>query len=682
MSPNHKILFEPVQIGPVVARNRFYQVPHCTGLGYLHPQGLARHRGIKAEGGWGVVCTEMCEIHPSSDQTGHVLNRLWDEGHSPMNRAVVEAIHEHDSLAAVELAHGGLVAANRYSRIPPLGPSGLGNPNRFSPVQAREVSRRDIRELRRWQREAALRARDIGFDIVYVYAAHNLALPSHFLSRHYNRRSDNYGGTFKNRARLIRELVEDTRDAVGETCAVALRFSVHDYSGASGIDSDGEGRELVALLAELPDLCDVNVSSYAFDAGSSRFAEEGHQLERVAFVKSLTTRPVVGVGRFTSPDLMVRAVKQGYLDLIGAARPSIADPFLPEKIRSGRSDDIRECIGCNICISADNESVPVRCTQNPTAGEEWRRNWHPERIEKQSDAGQVLVVGGGPAGLEAALVLGRRGYDVVLAEAEEVVGGRVNRESTLPGFSSWRRITDYRIDQLRQLPNVSIYVQSYLSIENVLSYGFEHVVIATGARWLSDGTSVHRSKPIPGLSSMRVLTPDDVLGAPCPQGAVIIYDADATYLGSALAEQCCSWGLAVTFITPAVMVSPWTELTLEQKRIQQRLVDLGVQIIVSHTLDAVIDTTRLQIRENYTGAMQELSCDALVLVTTREPDNTLYRTLMMDRKERADQGVSSISAIGDCNAPTTIAGAVFAGHRFGRDLGNPSKGHFWRERWL
>ena len=126
MSPNHKILFEPVQIGPVVARNRFYQVPHCTGLGYLHPQGLARHRGIKAEGGWGVVCTEMCEIHPSSDQTGHVLNRLWDEGHSPMNRAVVEAIHEHDSLAAVELAHGGLVAANRYSRIPPLGPSGLG----------------------------------------------------------------------------------------------------------------------------------------------------------------------------------------------------------------------------------------------------------------------------------------------------------------------------------------------------------------------------------------------------------------------------------------------------------------------------------------------------------------------------------------------------------------------------
>ncbi len=151
-------------------------------------------------------------------------------------------------------------------------------------------------------------------------------------------------------------------------------------------------------------------------------------------MKGLTTKPVVGVGRYTSPDAMVSAVRRGVLDFIGAARPSIADPFLPNKIRDGRIDEIRECIGCNICVSADSKTVPIRCTQNPTMGEEWRRGWHPERIAPRHADEQVLVVGSGPAGMECARALGQRGYQVVLAEAREEFGGRVARESRLPGL--------------------------------------------------------------------------------------------------------------------------------------------------------------------------------------------------------------------------------------------------------
>src|SRR5262249_5142317 len=179
----------------------------------------------------------------------------------------------------------------------------------------------------------------------------------------------------------------------------------------------------------------------------------------VTGIKALTTKPVVGVGRFTSPDAMVSQIRRGILDLIGAARPSIADPFLPRKIAEGRLEDIRECIGCNICISGDKPTSPARCTQNPTMGEEWRKGWHPERIPpKQSDA-RVLIVGGGPAGLECARALGRRGYAVALAEASRELGGRVTRESRLPGLAAWAPGRGYRLPQLQQMPRVETLIR-------------------------------------------------------------------------------------------------------------------------------------------------------------------------------------------------------------------------------
>src|SRR6202022_4451372 len=178
-----------------------------------------------------------------------------------------------------------------------------------------------------------------------------------------------------------------------------------------------EGHEVVELLADIPDLWDVKMDSSPTDCAPSRFTPEGSHEPIIDFVKQITKKPVVGVGRFTSPDTMVSQVRRGILDLIGGARPSIADPFLPKKIDEGREQDIRECIGCNICIASWHDSVPVRCTQNPTIGEEWRRGWHPERFAAAGRASAVLIVGGGPSGLECALSLARRGYPVSLAEA-------------------------------------------------------------------------------------------------------------------------------------------------------------------------------------------------------------------------------------------------------------------------
>ena len=248
------------------------------------------------------------------------------------------------------------------------------------------MDKEDIRAYRRWHRKAALRSRDMGFDVVVVYSGHDGTMPTHFLARRHNQRTDEYGGSLENRLRLFRELIEDTKEAVGDKMGVIVRFAVDEMMGPDGLEWQNEGREAVEMLAELPDLWDVNVSDWANDSKTSRFAPEGYQEEYIAFVKQVTTKPVAAVGRYTSPDAMVSAIKRGVVDMIGAARPSIADPFLPMKVKEGRPEDIRECIGCNICVAWNNVSAPSRCTQNPTFGEEWRKGWHPETIRaKDSD---------------------------------------------------------------------------------------------------------------------------------------------------------------------------------------------------------------------------------------------------------------------------------------------------------
>jgi dimethylamine/trimethylamine dehydrogenase len=668
--PRYDILFEPVRIGPVTAKNRFYQVPHCSGMGYRYPSAEAAMRGVKAEGGWAVVSTQECEIHETSDVSPYAEARLWDDRDIPALARMAEAVHRHGALAAIQLVHQGHEVSNRFAREPAIGPMDM--PVRvYDPCQARAMDKSDIRALRRWHRDAALRAKRAGFDLVYVYAGHDLSLPMHMLCRRYNQRGDEYGGSLENRARLLRELIEDTKEAVGDTCAVAVRLAVDELRDGDGLAADGEGREVVELLAELPDLWDVNLSDWANDSLTSRFGEEGFQQAYVSFVKQVTSKPVVGVGRFTSPDAMVAQIRRGVLDLIGAARPSIADPFLPNKIEEGRLEDIRECIGCNICASGDRTGVPIRCTQNPTMGEEWRKGWHPEVIAPKGSDDQVLIVGAGPAGLECARALGRRGYGVILAEAEAELGGRVALECRLPGLAAWGRVRDYRLQQLHQMPNVALYPASRLSADDVREFGFPRVVLATGCRWRGDGFGRQHHRPIPGCEQAHVVAPEAVMAGGEIAGPVVIYDDDHFYLGGVLAEKLRAEGREVTIATPALQVSQWTDNTLEQRHVQRRLVSLGVEIATQRRLEA-IGAGEVELSCLVTGRRETRPAASVVLVTARLPEDALYRDLMAAPEALAAAGIVSVARIGDCLAPATIAAAVYAGHRYARELDAPA----------
>lgn len=657
MDPRHAILFEPVKIGPVTAPNRFYQTPHATGFGWQRPQSGAALRGGKAEGGWGVVCTEYCSIHPSSDDSPYAFLTLWDDDDIAPLAATAEAIHAHGSLAGIELWHGGFHASNRMTRVPGIGPQ--VQPAMYHlPTTARAMDKSDIRAFRGWQRDAAKRAKQAGFDIVYVYAGHDY-LPFQFLSRRTNTRGDEYGGPLENRARLLREMLENTREAVGDTCAVAIRLAVDELHGPNGICADDEGRDVVAMLAELPDLWDVNVAgALGNDSKSARFSPEGYQEDYIRFVKTLTSKPVVSVGRFTSPDRMVEQIKKGVQDFIGAARPSIADPFLPLKIREGRSDEIRECIGCNICRAANNEAISLRCTQNPTMGEEWRRGWHPERIAPYPKRDTALVVGAGPAGLEAALTLARRGLEVTLAEASRHLGGRIAHESTLPGLATWGRVRDWRMTMLTKLPNVQIFRESQMTADDITDLNPDHLVLATGSRWRRDGIGVVGMEP---LSFPNALTPDDVFsGTPTP-GPVVIYDDEHYFMGGALAEKLARSGHAVTLVTPYPQVSGWTVYTDEQGFIQDRLMSLGVTLVTQHML-ATQGPGHARITCATTGQPRDIACESLILVTGRQPIDDLWQTLHTR---------PNAVRVGDCLAPSSIADAVYSAHRYARLLGEP-----------
>ncbi|MEW6083628.1 MAG: FAD-dependent oxidoreductase [Chloroflexota bacterium] len=670
MTNPYDILFTPLRIGPVTAPNRFYQVPHCNGFGHRMPQGMAAMRGMKAEGGWGVVCTEETEIHHSSDLSPFFEGRIWSDEDIPTWQLMTEAVHRHGALAGIELSYNGIDAVNLYSRVPPLAPRSMGTlgGSGYEPVQSRRMDKEDIRNVRKWHRDAALRAKRAGFDIVYCYAGHGMTAAMQFIQKSHNDRADEYGGSLENRVRFLRELIEDTKEAVGDKCAVAVRFAVDELLGEDGITHQGEGHDVVAMLAELPDLWDVNVSGWANDSIPSRFGKEGHQEKYISFVKKLTTKPVVGVGRYTSPDSMVSAIRRGIMDLIGAARPSIADPFLPNKIKEGRVEDIRECIGCNICVTGDTRFVPIRCTQNPTMGEEWKRGWHPEIISPKKSDKEVMIVGAGPAGLECARALGQRGYQVTLLEARKELGGRVLRESALPGLNEWRRVIDWRLTQLKKMKNVAIYPSSPMTAEEILESGAQNVILATGATWRRDGVGRTLWKPIAGYELGNVLTPDDLMEegviSKLASGNWVIYDDDHYYMGGVLAELLAINGCKVSLVTPAPLVSYWSQFTLEQERIQSKLTKLGVKLFVQNVVNE-IGTDFVKLSNTISGEEVELPRDGVVLISDRRPNDHLYQPL----RSALDAGkINSLRIIGDAEAPNIIAQAVFAGHLAAREF--------------
>jgi dimethylamine/trimethylamine dehydrogenase len=687
--PRYDILFEPVAIGPKTMKNRFYQAPHASGFsGDLYPQTEARFRGIKAEGGWAVINTSGLSVHPEYDCWGgaETHSRLWDEDDAHNWSLMCDAVHEHGALAGAELiAIGG--SSGFDSRLPARAVSGTVHDS-FWTGSCYVMDKNDIRDLQRCYVKAAKLAKNAGFDIINFAAMQGATVPLMFLMKYFNKRNDEYGGIFTNRARFALETLEQLREAVGDSCAIAVRFSADTLHGTDqGIRVDEEGAAFIELADYLVDFWDLQVggetaSYWPKDTGASRFYKENFQGEWVTRVRPHTSKPIVIVGRLTNPDTMVDLIRSGKVDIIGAARSSIADPFLPQKIEEGRLDEIRECIGCNVCVSRYNHGGRIICTQNATTGEEYRRGWHPERINPVKNIDQsVLVVGGGAAGLECAIGLAKRGVQRLhLVEALDEVGGHLNWVACLPGLSEWRRVIDYRKVQLEKQANIKVITGTKLISEDVLGYGSDIVILATGSHWAKDGMNRIDRVPIPGADAElpHILTPDQIMceNKPVPGDRVLVYDFEGYFMGVSIAEKLARDGHAVRLVTPFPTVSPYMDFTGENLHMIPLLNQLGVEMITSH----LIRNIEAGSVTGFWGITPEApvvwSTDCVVLVTSRLPNDDLYRELMSDPSSLWREGIKGVYRIGDCFAPRMfVADAVFDGHRLAReiDTSNPTE---------
>ena len=523
---------------------------------------------------------------------------------------------------------GTAAVSSRISRRASRASACARCPGATDPIQSQRMDRSDIRAFRRWHLAAARRARQAGFDIIYVYPTHGY-LVSEFLSRSLNDRSDEYGGSLENRSRLMRELIEETREAVGDRCAVAVRFSAdghgddhlsareaHDVIGTARAPARPVGRRGRPT---------TTARRWRPRASSRRPRSK----DKVAYVRRADRqagrrrRPLHLAGHDAAPDPPRRARShRRRAPLDRRSFPADQDP------RGARSTTSASASAATSATRTTTGVAPLRCTQNPTMGEEWRKRLASRNAcrRRRRDGADRRRRSGRPRGRARARQA--RALPSTLADAAGEAGGRVTRESRLPGLAEWARVRDYRARPDRRMPNVALYLGSRMRRADVREFGADHVIIATGARWRRDGVGRWHARPI-GISRRATgcYTPDDMMDGALPggPGRGVRRRSLITWVRC---SPCCWRGAArrSRYVTTEVAPAQWSQYTGEQDRTQRQLLELGVEIIAAtRPLDAFDGECR-SAHCVYTGRPRAAR-GAAGAVTSREPDDALYREL-------------------------------------------------------
>ncbi|KWX01147.1 2,4-dienoyl-CoA reductase (NADPH) [Carbonactinospora thermoautotrophica] len=644
----YRYLFKPLRIGPVTVRNRIVFSAHLTNYaedGHPSEQHAAYYEA-RAAGGAGLIITEEHSTHPT-DWPYEKLIHGFHPSVVPGYRRITERVHRHGVPIFAQINHNGGQASSMYSRLPVWAPSPVPDPM-FREVP-KAVELHEIREIVAGYGTVAGHCAEGGFDGVELQCSHS-SIVRGFLSPATNRRTDAYGGSLENRARILLEIIDAVREAIGPHRALGVRICGDELiEGGTTID-EAVG---IARMVEATGKVDyINTSigvatATLYMIEASMHIPPGYALFIPSAIRKAVRLPVIGVGRFKDPLQADRALAEGHCDLVGVVRGQIADPDFVAKARAGRPTEIRTCLSCNQeCVGRMGLNRWLGCIENPRTGREARPVPTPRLRGRR-----VVVVGAGPGGLQAAAAAARNGHRVTVLEREHRTGGQVATAASVPSRAEFLDLVRNLAAECARL-GVEIRTGVEADADAVLAERPDAVVVATGAR---------PQRPWWAGDLARVVDVRDVLeGRAEPSGRVVVFDELGFHQATSVAELLADRGCTVEIMTPGMVVGQDLGVTLDMETWNVRAHAKGI----TQTTDSVIVGARaegdgivLDVLYHPTGETRQVRCDWTVCAVHQQPEDALWHALKGSGLE--------VHRVGDCLAPRRAHAAVVEGYRVG-----------------
>lgn len=669
MAGQFQFLFTPLQIGPVTVRNRILITAHANQMAEpnstwgepgFYGERYARYLADRAKGGVGLITFGQVAVHPTTAYELMNTAIAYDEKAIPGFKIATDMIHEYGAKVFIQLFHSGANNTGVISHLPVWAPSEVPGPGLLSREIPKAMDDADIEELKEYYAISARNAKMGGFDGIEIHSTHGYLLQQ-FLSSITNKRTDKYGGSLENRMRLLVEVLERVREAIGSEIALGVRIPGDELlpGGLTSDDMVEVARHLEATgLIDFLNVSAASLLSVHFVVPPMYMAH-GFLAPLAANIKETVERiPVFTVGRNVDPLEAEKILADGQADMVAMTRASIADPEIANKARDGRLDEICNCIGCcQVCVGVGLTGAPLGCTQNPVVNKE--KEWGIGTLKPADRRKRVLVAGGGPAGMEAAWVAAARGHDVVLYEQENELGGQVNLACKLPGREEMDGIIRWRKIQLEKY-GVKVALGKKVTPEIVRQEKPEVLVLAMGSHPIRNGMNGLTGFAISGWDQENVVCAEDILGGSVTVGEkVVILDEDAHIKALGVAEMLGAQGKQVHLLTRGLYVGMGVDpstLTAVLPRLKAAGVTISTLTFIKEISGSdVITLDMLSFQE---GRIEDV--DTVVLVTGNSANLELYQVIK--------DMVPELYLVGDCLAPRQADAAIFDGHRVGRSI--------------
>ncbi len=659
MAGQYQYLFTPIRIGQTSIANRIVFAAHLTNLAEENLPGprLTAYYAERARGDCGLIITEEQSVHPS-DWAYQKLIHGFDPRVIPCYRRMTRAVHEHGTRIFAQINHNGMQGNSMYSRRPVLGPSPMVDP--IHREMCKEIEQEEIAEIIRGYALVARHVREGGFDGAELQSSHS-SLMRQFFSPYFNRRADAYGGSLENRMRFALEVISAVRAEIGRDFTLGIRLCGDELIPA-GLTLD-DVREIARRLEATGQLDYINTSIGEFHnlymVEGSMHTPPGYQLFVSASIREAVKLPVFCTGRIKDPVQAERILREGLADMVDVVRGQICDPAFTRKAREGHTEAIRLCISCNqYCIGRMGLNLSLGCIQTPATGNELLFPT-PTLTHSQTHKPRLIVVGGGPGGMQAAKVAAQRGYSVRLYEKQQELGGQINLITRVPGrveFGDASRNLQHAIIEA----GVSIQAGVEVTAEMIEREQPDAVIIATGSR--------PALPPIPGADLPFVATTWQVLSGEKQAQAgdyVLVYDTIGFHQATSVAELLADRGCTVEVVTGQFYVGGDLGITLDLELWYRRALAKDIRLTANHFL-ANLGPNSATIINNYTGQARQLEQVALaVMATPQTANDELYMQLQGRVKE--------LYRVGDCVAPRRVEHAILDGERAARRLGSFSE---------